>query len=42
MTKRNTPYIHTLHLVLTPRNREEPKLSPLNAIKPAIKRNSLF
>ena len=26
MTKRNTPYIHTLHLVLTPRNREEPSI----------------
>ena len=26
MTKRNTPYIHTL-LALTPRNREEPKLT---------------
>ena len=25
MAKRNIPYIHTLHLALTPRNREEPK-----------------
>ena len=25
MTKRNIPYIHTLHLALTPRSREEPK-----------------
>ena len=24
MTKRNIPYIHTLHLALTPRSREEP------------------
>ena len=27
MTKRNIPYIHTLHLALTPRSREEPQFN---------------